>query len=202
MKNSLFLVLAILGLSFIPVNDTISKKERDFAVKLLKDTQNDVVNKVKGLSDAQLQYKPAPDRWSVEECLKHIAVAERLLWQMTDSIIRQTANPDKRNDIKNTDDQLIQMIENRTRKIKTMDPFKPENTSFTSADAALMSFRANRAKLIAYVKTTQEDLRNHVTTLPFGQADCYQMILFIAAHSNRHAQQIEEVKADPGFPKE
>ena len=202
MKNSLFLALAIVSLSFIPANGTISKKERDFAVKLLKDTQNDVVSKVKGLSDAQLQYKPAPDRWSIGECLKHIAVTEQSLWHMTDGNIKQTANPDKRNDIKNTDDELIQMIENRTKKVKTMDEFKPENTSFTSADAALMSFKTDRAKLIVYVKTTQDDLRNHVATLPFGQADCYQMILFIAAHSNRHAQQIEEVKADPGFPKE
>jgi len=27
------------------------------------------------------------------------------------------------------------------------------------------------------------------------------MILFIGAHSNRHTQQIDEVKADAGFPK-
>ena len=201
MKHRIFLALAILGLACIPATNTISKKERDFAIKLLKDTQLDVISKVKGLSDDQLKYKPAPDRWSVEECLKHIAVTEQSLWKMTDGAIKQTANPDKRSEIKNTDEQLIQMMENRTQKVKTSDQFKPENTPFTSADDALNSFKINRAKLIAYVKTTQDDLRNHVATLPFGQFDSYQMILFIAAHSNRHAQQIEEVKNDPGFPK-
>ena len=59
-----------------------------------------------------------------------------------------------------------------------------------------------RGKLIDYVKNTDADLRNHVAILPFGSFDCYQMILFIAAHSNRHTQQIEEVKADANFPKE
>jgi hypothetical protein len=201
MKKNLFLALAILSLSFTPANDTLSKKERDFAVKLLNDTQNDIVSKVKGLSNAQLKYKPAPDRWSVEECLKHIAVTEQALWLMTDSILKQTPNPTQRSEIKSTDEQVVQMIENRTQKVKTMDPFKPENTPFTSSTDALASFNTNRAKLIAYVKTTQDDLRSHVTAFPFGHIDCYQVILFIAAHSNRHAQQIEEVKADPGFPK-
>ena len=158
-------------------------------------------DKVKGLSDAQLKFKPAADRWSVEECVKHIAIAEQLLWQMTEKGIQTAANPDKRSEIKSTDEQVVQMIENRTKKIQTMDPFKPENTPYKSTDEALASFRDNRAKLIEYVKATQEDLRNHVMTMPFGQIDSYQMILFIGAHSNRHTQQAAEVMADPNFPK-
>jgi hypothetical protein len=55
--------------------------------------------------------------------------------------------------------------------------------------------------LTDFVATTSDDLRDHVVTLPFGSFDSYQMILFIAAHSNRHTQQIDEVKADPNFPK-
>ena len=93
------------------------------------------------------------------------------------------------------------MIESREKKIQTSEPFKPENTPFKSAAEALESFQTNRTKLIEYVKTTDDDLRNHVGTMPFGQVDCYQMILFIGGHSNRHTQQIEEVMADPGFPK-
>jgi hypothetical protein len=31
--------------------------------------------------------------------------------------------------------------------------------------------------------------------------DGYEFILFIAAHSERHVKQINEVKADPNFPK-
>jgi len=202
MKKTFFFAVALAGLAFMPVNDTLSKKERNFAVKLLKDTEDDVLDKVKGLSDAQLKYKPAADRWSVEECLKHIAVTEQSLWQMAEGMIKQPANPEKRSEIKKTDEELIQMMENRTQKFKTMDQFKPENTPFASAEAAIASFKANREKLISYVKITQDDLRSRVTEFPFGHIDCYQTILFIGAHSNRHAQQIAEVKADPGFPKQ
>jgi len=31
--------------------------------------------------------------------------------------------------------------------------------------------------------------------------DAYQWLLLISAHSARHTAQIEEVKADPNFPK-
>jgi len=208
MQKFLFLPFVILGLSFISVKDTVapgkdtlSKKEREYAVKFLKGTENDVLNKIKGLSEAQLKFKPAPDRWSVEECLKHIAITEQALWQMTSGTLKEPANPDKRGEIKMTDEQLITMIEDRTKKAQTKDEFKPENTPYKSMDDALTSFKSDREKLIDYVKSTQEDLRNHVATMPFGMLDCYQLIIFIGAHSNRHAQQMAEVMADPGFPK-
>lgn len=153
------------------------------------------------MSDAQLKYKPAPDRWSVEECVKHIAITEQGLWQMANGAIQAAANPEKRTDIKATDDQLLKGIEDRSHKVKTAPQLEPQNTPFKSLQEALESFKTNREKLIEYVKGTQDDLRNHVGTYPFGTYDSYQMILFVGGHSNRHTQQIEEVKADKGYPK-
>ncbi|MBN9383328.1 MAG: DinB family protein [Chitinophagaceae bacterium] len=208
MQKLILFSFVFLGLSFISVKDAVapakgplSKKERQNAIKFLKDTESDVLNKIQGLSEAQLTFKPAPDRWSVEECLKHIAVTEQALWQMASGTLKQPANPDKRSEIKMTDDQVIAMIENRTQKKQTMDQFKPENTPYKTMEEALASFKSDRGKLIMYVRSTQEDLRDHVATMPFGMLDCYQLILFIGAHSNRHAQQMAEVMADPGFPK-
>jgi hypothetical protein len=36
--------------------------------------------------------------------------------------------------------------------------------------------------------------------MPFGWIDGYQLYLFIAGHSKRHTQQLNEVKANPSFP--
>jgi hypothetical protein len=201
MKKLLFLGSAILLLSFVATDNSITKQERKSAVSLLKDTKEGVFKSVKGLSDAQLKFKAAPDKWSVEECLKHIAISEKLIRGMLDGGIKQAANPEKRADIKMTDEQIIKNLEDRSTKIKTIDPMKPENTPFKSASEALESFKQDRDKLIDYVKDTQDDLRNHVMVLPVGTYDCYQLILLIGSHSNRHTQQIEEVKADPNFPK-
>jgi hypothetical protein len=51
------------------------------------------------------------------------------------------------------------------------------------------------------VKTTNADMRNHVATLPFGSVDSYQLVLMIAAHTNRHVAQMNEVKANAAYPK-
>jgi hypothetical protein len=199
-KLVLFFVAAAL-VSFSTPVEGISKQERKSATKFLKQTKKEVESAVKGLSEAQLTFKPAPDVWSVEECLKHIAITEQMLWGMADANLKMAATPEKRSEIKWSDDDVIKNLENRTNKVKTMDPMKPENTPFKSWSEALESFKQNRGKLIDYMKSTDMDLRNHVVTMPFGSIDAYQFVLFISAHSNRHMQQILEVKANPAFPK-
>ena len=105
MKKHLFLGSAILLLSFVATDNSITKQERKSAASLLKDTEAGVFSSVKGLSDAQLKFKPAPDKWSVEECLKHIAISEKLIRGMIDGALKQPANPEKRADIKVTDEK-------------------------------------------------------------------------------------------------
>lgn len=161
-----------------------------------------MLEEIKGMPEAQLKYKPAPDRWSVEECVIHIAITEQMLWQMTEASIREAANPEKRAEIKMTDEQVIKGIADRSEKRQTFDNLKPENAPFKSMQAALESLKNSRIKLTEYVKSTTDDMRNHVLTFPFGSLDSYQMLLFIAAHGNRHLGQIREVKADAGFPKQ
>ena len=200
-KLFLFPVLAFLVIAASEPK-SIEKKERKFARDFLKDTKTDLVKTVKGLSQAQLSFHSAPDRWSVEDCMKHIAAAEMGLRQMLDGILKQPATPEKRTEIKVSDEEVIKMVEDRTHKAQAPEQLRPENTPFKTADEALTSFKENRDKLSDFVKNTQDDLRNHIAELPFGKIDAYQMILFISAHSNRHTQQIKEVMADPNFPKQ
>lgn len=185
----------------MPAGNSLSKKEKKSAQSFLKETEKGVLESIKGLSENQLKFKAAPDKWSVEDCIMHIAATEIGLWQMTEGAIKGAPNPDKRADIKMTDDDVKKNVENRTTKVKTFPPFEPQNTGFKTIEEAIASFKENRGKLIEFVKSTDADLRNHVATLPIGSFDCYQMILFIGAHSNRHMQQINEVKSDPAFPK-
>lgn len=201
MKSLSFIVGVVLFFGFANKPATLTDQERKFANDLLLQTEAGVFNSIAGLSDEQLNFKPAPDKWSVLDCVKHIAVTEGALWQMTNGAIQAAANPEKRADIKTTDEQVVQMIESREKKVKTYPQMEPQNTPYKSLDEALKSFVSDRAKLVKYVNSTDADLRSHVATMPVGSFDSYQLILFIAAHSNRHTQQIEEVKADPNFPK-
>ncbi len=199
--RSLLTLLVITGLAGTINDSSLSKKERKYAINLMKETRDDAIRSTRGLSEAQLNFKAAPEKWSVKECMYHIAGAEKLLWSLLEGSLKGPANPEKRGDIKVTDEQLVKMIEDRTNKAQAPEPIQPKNTGFTSLDAALEDFKSNRNNHVKYLKSSTEDLRNHVVQLPFGWIDCYQLCLMIAAHSNRHTQQINEVKANPGFPK-
>ena len=201
MKKLLLSVAVLFVLSFSYKDNPLTQKEKEYAASFLGETQQGVFNAIKDLSEAQLKFKPAPDKWSVEECVKHIAISEKNLWGMAEASIKAPANPAKRSDIKATDEQVVKGTADRTNKIKTSDTFKPENTPFQSTTDALEAFKTDRQKLIEYIKNSKDDLRNHVSTLPFGSYDAYQLVLLISAHTSRHTQQIEEVKADPNFPK-
>ena len=57
--------------------------------------------------------------------------------------------------------------------------------------------------LDVYKRQTQDPLREHFFKHPvLGDLDAYQWILLISAHTERHVNQILEVKASPGFPKQ
>lgn len=178
----------------------LTAQERNYAIRFLEETQSGVFSAVKGMNEAQLTFKPAADKWSVELCVKHIAAAEKHLWTMVEASLKQPANPEKRAGIKFTDDELINAVKDRSQKSKTFAALEPANSPYKTLAEALTSFKENRNKLIAFVKSTRKDLRNHVSVLPIGTYDAYQFILLISAHSNRHTQQIEEVKANINFP--
>jgi len=201
MHKLLALVSVLLLLSFTTATDPLSKKEKKFAIDYFKQTRKDVEDAVKNLSDAQLNWKPADSVWSVAECIEHIALSEKNLFDYGQSSLKEAANPDKRKELKYTTEQdVIKMITDRSFRVKTREGFIPTN-QFGSAQKSLEAFVERRNGLIDYVKRTDDDLRNHFVALPFGTLDTYQFLIFLAAHTKRHTLQIEEVKANPGFPK-
>ena len=92
------------------------------------------------------------------------------------------------------------MITDRSTKVKTSEPFEPTG-KFGSFEATLTEFQTKRDNNINYINNTSDDLRNHYNDFPFGKIDTYQTILFMAAHSKRHTDQIEEILNHPDFPK-
>ena len=95
-------LLVITGFAGKIHSDAISGKERKVLVNDLKDTKKIFLQSVKGLSDAQLNFKPSADAWSVKECAYHLALSENNLWAMAEKTLKETANPEKRSEIKIT----------------------------------------------------------------------------------------------------
>ena len=114
-------------------------------------------------------------------------------------VMKAPARPDGE-DVKAIDEMVLQRIPDRSKKVNTTEPLRPTNR-FGSPDASLKHFEESRAKTIEFLKKTP-DMRMHAVDSPLGKKlDAYEWVLFLAAHSERHTKQIEEVKADPNFPK-
>ncbi len=193
--------LLLLNFSFGPAE--LSSAERKHAIDYLTQTRDALKESVKGLSKEQLNFKPSPEAWSVSECVEHLALAEARLYKGIQGSLKEEANPAKRSEIKFSDDGIFNAISERTHKVKTFEALVPSN-KFGSTEAALSEFEKERQTTIDFVKNTKDDLRNHFYGFPpeaFGTVDTYQLVLFVAGHSKRHTAQIEEVKANPAFPK-
>lgn len=133
----LFVTLVFFNAFTIPTSvENISKKERKEAVNYLKQTKKDLLKAVKGLSEAQLNFKAAPERWSIAECLEHITLAEMGLFQMYQGGMQQAADSSKRADIKITSEQIIKGMTNRSSKATAPEVAAPKGT-FKSYEATL-----------------------------------------------------------------
>lgn len=199
MKKVVWFLPILLFVTAMAFSQTLSPADRDKGVQYLEQTRDGVAAAVKGLSEAQLKFKPAPDRWSVAETLEHIALAEDFIFQnITDKIMKAPAGaPDR--DTAKADAFVLAAIPDRSHKAKAPEPLTPTGR-WTPAEA-LDHFEKSRARTIEFLESTP-DLRAHVVDSPLGQPlDGYEWLLFIAAHSERHTKQILEVKADPNFPK-
>jgi uncharacterized damage-inducible protein DinB len=188
--------LALPGLRAAP----LTAAERTTAAAYLGKTRAAVVATAADLSDAQLQFKAAPDRWSVAEVLEHIASAEDFLMGLIEGQVMKAPARGEGEDVKAIDEFVLKAIPDRSQKVQAPEPLKPSNR-FGSTKESLKHFDASRAKTVAFLND-HADLREHAIDSPLGKKlDAYQWVLFIGAHSERHTKQMQEVKDDPKFPK-
>jgi hypothetical protein len=199
--HGLLLLIGLLGVSFrLPSAEPLTQAERKFAIGYFRQTRERLLKDLKGLTEAQLNYKPDSTRWSVAQCVEHIAISESLIWQWIQGTMQQPATPEKRAEVKITTPAMINAVTDRSHKMQAPEFLQPDG-KFSGEEAALAAFLSRRDSTIAYFDTTKAALKDHFITHPvFGTVDCYQGLLMLAAHSERHTRQLEEVMASPGFP--
>ena len=191
------LLSVILWVAAVAVGQDVTPSEREKALRYAVETRTGVVDAVKGLSEAQWKFKPAPDRWSIAEVVEHLAVIEDLVKDILGKLGQAPAGAADRN-LKKIDELLLAEIPDRSQKFQAPPVALP--TGRWTPAGALEHFQGARNQTAELLRSTP-DLRQHVVDHPvFGPLDGYQWILAVAAHSARHTKQILEVKADPRFP--
>jgi uncharacterized damage-inducible protein DinB len=184
----------------------LDKHDRDRVLSELQASRKMFLDSIAGLSPAQWTYKPAPDRWSIQEVAEHITTAEGFIFSgFTQKLMQTPADPAKAEQRKagneKMDEEIVRQVNNRGKKVQAPEPLVPKGRFATPADAA-EAFKAAREKTIEYVRTTQDALREHLAKMPSGEEmDAVQSLLYLAGHTERHVAQIEEVKQSAGYPR-
>jgi DinB family protein len=168
------------------------------AFHYLNETRDGLISAVKGLSEAQWNFKPAPDRWSVAEIVEHLALVEGFAKSVLDKMPQAPPPADGFNAAE-VDAMILAKVPIRSPRYTAPSGAQP--TGRWTPGEALEIFVATRRHVAEALHDTAE-LRRHTVPHPaLGPLDGYEWVLAAAAHSLRHTGQIQEVKADPHFPR-
>jgi len=174
---------------------TLTRPERQRLIAHLEMTMSWLSDEVSRLSSPQVQFRPAAGAWNILEVVEHLVVAEPIYWQDFQKAMKA---PPRTGPHSGTDANVLWYGIDRTERQKAV-PGEGVNGQLRDVAAGLNEFRKVRARMLEYVRTTEEDLRSHYVQRE--GSDAYQWLLLISAHAQRHILQIREIKADPKFPK-
>ncbi|MCI0336953.1 MAG: DinB family protein [Acidobacteria bacterium] len=180
----------------------MTAEERAKTIKWLKDSQQETLDALEKLSDEQLKFKPAPDRWSVIEVAEHILLAEGLLFARVQAALASETNSEWETKTKGKSEFIEKVMVNRQGRAQAPENIVP--TGKLSRTELIAKFKEARAKTYKFTEETQLPLKAHTAEHPFpvfGTLNAYQWLIYIPLHNIRHNQQIAEVKSSPNFPK-
>ncbi|MGW9684320.1 DinB family protein [Flagellimonas sp. 2504JD1-5] len=201
MKKLILPLIALVLFSFGMDTFKLSDDDRKMAVNHLEKTRDEMSKVLRGLSEEQLNFKSEEGSWSISECVEHLTISENAFGGLIQKTVAAGPNPALKDSVKFKDDQLLGIISDRSKKVKTREPFEPSG-KFGSHEATVQAFIAKRDEHINYIKTTDDDLRNRYNSdLPFGTVDGLQVVLFMSGHTERHVNQMKEIMAHKLFPK-
>ena len=160
-------------------------------------------DEVRGLSDAQLSFRPGPRRWSIGEILDHLCLAERAMIRSISRLLQHAAG-------------LGQIAERGSMETPSHDidvdlynrPAGAPESVLPSPDRPLERLLAgleeSRERLQEVTRRAEGRVVGNVTLPHFqlGQLNFYQWLAVQGAHEAKHTAQIRRIKADPAFPKQ
>jgi Uncharacterized protein conserved in bacteria len=139
--------------------------DREFALKGLDDSRKRLLATLRGLSREQLEYRPAPDRWSVAENLEHIIVTEKFVLGRLEGPAQQAPDSPQHSSWQGRDELFVRMLaEQREHRFQAPERLRP--TGRWSTEALVAEFEAARGLSREFAASTQADLRSRFVRHP------------------------------------
>ncbi len=170
-------------------------------IELLVANRNGFLDELHGLMPAQWTFRPAPGRWSCFEVLEHVTTVEIGICELLSTkLFTRPATPEQKAKTRGKDELIVEAMRNRAARLDA-PPFVRPSGRWPAPAEAIASLVDSRDAAIALLAQEKRDLREFTAPHPIlGPLDGYQWVLFMAAHADRHRDQIREIKTLPGFP--
>ncbi len=179
----------------------MTEEERDRVVAALVATEAAFVDCLRGLTGEQWSYKAAPDEWSIAQTAEHMVRAESMVLDTLQRALAAPADPDWEAKTAGKTRLLERAIPSRSRKVQAPEQILPRGWS---SDEVIAGFLDARARTLRFARETTAALECHTAEHPFrvfGALNCYQWLLYIPLHHERHARQISEIQGSEGYPR-
>ena len=173
---------------------TLTSEERSAAVAELEASRRRLLGALEGLTEDDWRSRSLADRWSIAECAEHITAAELPLPKFAAVSLTAEPSAEERREIRGKDEYVRRFLRDRSQRGEAPERIRPKGR-FATREDTVRAFEERRAANLAYVRETADPLRDRFAPHPFaGMIDGYQWVLFLAAHTDRHAEQIEEIR--------
>jgi len=170
--------------------------DKPFLLALLRESREIFLRSFAGVPEEQAGLHPAPGRWSVLDTVEHLTTAETIQLGLLKS--RRTPRPAEAT---NREHAFLQRVGERTNKMQAPEAATPCGR-FPTLATATEQFKATRAGVIQFLEELTEDLHASEVKHPHpaaGMVSTCEMLVVIAKHGERHAKQIEEIRAALGI---
>ncbi len=157
---------------------------------------------VNGLNDAQAQFRPAENEWSIAEIVEHIGIANHSFLRVTYKLLKKaesaTVPPLAGLSLQHV--LLDEEGRQNPKRFTAPEIVRPQGGQALADSLAkiaqnLADFQAARARLEA-ADCSQAKFPHPAV----GEINAYQWMIVMGEHFDRHRGQIEHIKAAPGYP--
>lgn len=170
----------------------------------IDDARRRLTARLEGLNEAQQNFRPAPDTWSIAEIIEHLSITERQLVQLFQMMLKKIeaagAGLGANRGMLHAPVSIEEFVEQSKRE-KYQAPENIRPTGGVPLADSLASLQESRAAL-RDLQPRLESVEASAARYPhpaFGPLDLYQWLLFVGTHEERHLGQIEALTKSPGF---
>jgi hypothetical protein len=173
------------------MSETMLEPDKQEVLSRLDEGRKALSEALAGVDEQIAVWTQMPTSWSILECVEHVVLSEEfLLARLMAARTSVSAIPNS-----TRESMILKRGIDRTTHVESPAVVRPCGR-YPHLQDAFTAFSGVRERTIDWVVGQEGDLRSRLTDHPLipGPVNCYEMLLIIAVHPQRHAEQIKAIR--------